>query len=230
MRDRGFQNGLGFGVGSGHDVHVSGVAAYSTLGWFHDPMLNTLLHRPEGDLAGLMFHELAHQKIYLRGDSAFNESFATAVELEGARRWLSQNGTPQQLADYLTAKQRQAHFVALVQRARTRLAALYATDETDAHKRAAKAQVFSELRAEYARHTADGKLGDDYRRWFERDLNNARLVPIGVYHEHAAAFQTLLAQEMGDWTAFYRRVQRLAELPKEQRHAQLNALLSARLN
>ncbi len=214
----------------GYDVHVGGVAAYSTLGWFHDPMLNTLIHRPEGDLAGLMFHELAHQKIYVSGDSAFNESFATAVELEGARRWLIQNGTPQQLADYLAAKQRQTQFVALIQRTRARLAALYATDETDAHKRTAKARIFSELRADYARQSADGKLGDDYRRWFERDLNNARLVPIGVYHEHVTAFQALLAQESGDWAAFYRRVQQLAELPKEQRHAHLNALHSARLN
>ena len=214
----------------GHDVHVGGAAAYSTLGWFHDPMLSTLIHRPEADLAGLMFHELAHQVVYARDDSAFNESFATTVELEGARRWLTMNGTPQQLDDYLAAKQRRARFVALIMRYRTRLAALYATDVTDAHKRAAKAGIFSELRAEYARQIADGKLGDDYRRWFERDLNNARLVPIGVYHEYVAAFQALLAQEMGDWTAFYRSVQRLAELPKEQRHAQLNVLLSARLN
>lgn len=214
----------------GYDVHVDGVAAYSTLGWFHDPMLNTLIHRPEGELAGLMFHELAHQKIYVRGDSAFNESFATAVELEGAGRWLNQHGTPQQLSDYLGARQSQAQFVALIQRTRTRLAALYATDQLDDAKRAAKARIFSELRDEYARQSADGKIGDDYRRWFERDLNNARLVPVGVYHEHVAAFRALFAEEGGDWTAFYQRVQRLADLPRDQRHAQLNALLSARLN
>ncbi len=214
----------------GYDVHVGGVAAYSTLGWFHDPMLNTLIHRPEADLAGLMFHELAHQKIYVRGDSAFNESFATAVELEGARRWLIQNGTPQQLADYLTAKQRHARFVALIMRYRTRLAALYATDATDAHKRAAKAEIFSELRANYEQQNPNGGERREYARWFEHDLNNARLVPIGVYHEYVAAFQALLAQANGDLAAFYRAVQQLAELPKQQRHAQLSALLSARLN
>ena len=209
----------------GYDVHVGGVAAYSTLGWFHDPMLNTLIHRPEADLAGLMFHELAHQKIYARGDSAFNESFATAVELEGARRWLSQNGTPQQLADYLTAKQHQAHFVALVQNTRARLASLYATNETDDRKRAVKAKIFSELRAEYARQAAAGKLGDDYRRWFERDLNNARLAPIGVYHEHVAAFQALLAEANGNLAAFYRAADTIAGRPRAERMRALKDLL-----
>lgn len=209
----------------GYDVYVGGVAAYSTLGWFHDPMLNTLIHRPEADLAGLMFHELAHQKIYARDDSAFNESFATTVELEGARHWLNQNGTPQQLAGYRTTKQHQARFVTLMLDTRSRLAALYATDQADTAKRTAKALIFSELRAEYARQVSDGRLGADYRRWIESDLNNAMLVPIGVYHQYVVAFQALLAQEPGDWTAFYRRVQRLAELPKEQRHAQLNAYL-----
>jgi len=209
--------------GQGYDVHVGGVAAYSTLGWFHDPMLNTLIHRPEADLAGLMFHELAHQVVYVRGDSAFNESFATALELEGARRWLSAHGTPQQLADYLAAKQRHARFVELIMHTRARLAALYASEETDTHKRAAKAGIFSELRANYEQQKPDATGRREYARWFGRDLNNARLVPIGVYHQYVPAFQALLAQANGDLAAFYRAVQRLADLPKEQRRAQLNA-------
>jgi predicted aminopeptidase len=210
--------------GQGHDVHVGGVAAYSTLGWFHDPMLNTLIHRPTADLAGLMFHELAHQQVYVRDDSTFNESFATAVELEGARRWLAANGTPEQLDDYLAGKRAQGRFVTLIMDYRARLAALYASEQTDTHKRAAKAWIFSELRAEYARQTADGKLGDDYRRWFERDLNNARLAPIGVYRQHLPAFQALLTRENGDLAAFYRAVQQLAQLPRDQRDARLATL------
>ncbi len=213
--------------GQGYDVHVGGVAAYSTLGWFHDPMLNTLIHRPTADLAGLMFHELAHQQVYMRDDSTFNESFATAVELEGARRWLAANGTPGQLDDYLAAKQAQARFVTLVMHYRARLAALYASEKTDAHKRAAKAKLFSELRADYEKQQTKDGGGREYTGWLARDLNNARLVPIGVYRQHLPAFQALLAQENGDLAAFYRAVQQLAKLPKDQRDARL-AALSAR--
>lgn len=211
--------------GQGYDVHVGGVAAYSTLGWFHDPILNTLIHRPTADLAGLMFHELAHQQVYVRDDSTFNESFATAVELEGARRWLIAHGAPGQLDDYLAGKRDQARFVELVMRYRARLAALYASEQTDEHKRAAKAELFSELRADYEKQKTQGG-GREYARWFERDLNNARLVPFGVYRQHLAAFQALLAQENGDLAAFYRAVQQLAQLPKDRRDAQLAALNS----
>jgi predicted aminopeptidase len=208
----------------GYDVHVGGVAAYSTLGWFHDPMLNTLIHRPIADLAGLMFHELAHQQVYVRDDSTFNESFATAVELEGARRWLAANGAPGQLDDYLAGKRAQGRFVALIMDYRARLAALYASEEPDEHKRAAKAKLFSELRADYEKQRIRDGGGRAYARWFEQELNNARLVPVGVYRQHLPAFQALLARENGDLAAFYRAVQQLAQLPKDQRDARLAAL------
>ncbi len=210
--------------GQGYDVHVGGVAAYSTLGWFHDPMLNTLIHRPPADLAGLMFHELAHQQVYVRDDSTFNESFATAVELEGARRWLAAMGTPGQLDDYLAAKQTQARFVALVMHYRARLAALYASEQTAEHKRAGKAKLFSELRADHEKQKASGDDGRHHARWFEQGLNNARLVPFGVYRQHLPAFQALLARQNGDLAAFYRAVHELAQLPKVERDAQLAAL------
>ncbi|MBI5611804.1 MAG: aminopeptidase [Gammaproteobacteria bacterium] len=207
----------------GYDVYVGGVAAYSTLGWFHDPMLNTLIHRPTADLAGLMFHELAHQQVYVRDDSAFNESFATAVEIEGARRWLAANGTPGQLDDYLAAKQSQTRFVALIMDYRARLTALYASEESDEHKRAAKAKLFTELRADHEKQRNRDGGGREYTRWFEQELNNARLVPVGVYRQYLAAFQALLAREGGDLAAFYRAVQQLADLPKAQRDARLSA-------
>lgn len=213
--------------GQGYDVHVGGVAAYSTLGWFHDPMLNTLIHRPTASLAGLMFHELAHQQVYVRDDSTFNESFATAVELEGARRWLAANGAPGQLDAYLATKRAQVRFVALIMDYRARLAALYASAQTDAHKRAGKAKLFSELRADYEKQQAQDSGGREYAHWFERDLNNARLVPVGVYRQHLPAFQALLVQHTGDLAAFYRAVQQLAKRPKDERDARL-AALSAR--
>lgn len=208
----------------GYDVYVGGVAAYSTLGWFNDPMLNTVLKRSETEIAGILFHELAHQKLYVKDDSAFNESFATAVELEGVKRWLQQQGKPEEFQRYQKNIKRRDEFIALVLRYRERLAKEYVASASDAEKRAAKAQILAELRNEYAALKTSWGGYDEYDSWFAQDLNNARLVSIGLYHQHVTAFQKLLARQSGDLTALYRAVQEIARQPKEKRDSALRAL------
>lgn len=201
----------------GHDVYVGGVPAYSTLGWFNDPLLNTFIHRTEADLAGLLFHELAHQVVYAGGDSAFNESFATVVELEGVRRWFERHGTAQQAGAYRQKIRRREQFTALVLKHKGRLAENYTSNLGDAEKRTAKRRIFDELRSDYAALKAGWNGHADFDKWFEQDLNNAHFAAIGMYHRHVAAFQKLLVQHSGDLAAFYRSVAKLANLPRPER-------------
>ncbi|HEX7043741.1 MAG TPA: aminopeptidase [Burkholderiales bacterium] len=210
---------------AGDDVYVGGVTAYSTLRWFDDPLLNTVINRPLPEIAGLLFHELAHQRLYVRGDSAFSESFAMTVELEGMRRWLREHGSPGDYEAYETRLRRREEFVALVLKHRDRLEALYESHLDPADKRAGKAQIFAQLRAEYAEIKAtrwNGYAGYDH--WFAQDLNNAHLVSLGMYHRHVPAFQNLLARHEGDLLAFYRDAESLGDLPPVERVAALEAL------
>lgn len=209
----------------GWDVYVAGVPAYSTLGWFDDPVLNTVIRQREEDLAGLIFHELAHQMVYIKGDSSFNESFATVVELEGTRRWFGRQGVAQRAKVYRLKKERGRQVVDLVMGYRRRLEKVYAGVESDAWKRSNKTRLFIKLKRDY-RHLKrewDGYSGYDH--WFSQDLNNAHLASIGTYHQYVPAFRRLLAQFNGDLAKFYRAVAQLGRLPKAVREAKLNAMV-----
>ena len=217
----------------GHDVYVAGVAAYSTLGWFSDPLPSPVLRRSDVEVAGVIFHELAHQALYLRGDSTFNESFAMTVEIEGVRRWLQAECTPsdcmpsaqtQPLQDYLQEKQRHEAYVGLLLKHRARLQALYASSLPDADKRARKAQVFRELKLDYQTLKLGWGGYSGYDRWFELSLNNAHLSAIGLYHGYVTAFQALLATQHGDLPRFYVEAKRLSRLPARERTDELRAL------
>ncbi|MCR4346375.1 MAG: aminopeptidase [Sulfuricaulis sp.] len=214
----------------GHDIYVGGVPAYSTLGWFNDPLLNTFIHRSEADLAGLLFHELAHQVLYVSGDTAFNESFATVVELEGVKRWFERHGTSQQAQAYRQKIQRRDQFTALVLQHKTRLTETYITNLSATEKRAAKTRVFGELRNDYAILKASWGGYTDYDKWFSQDLNNAHLAAIGMYSKYVTAFQKLLAQQQGDLTTFYRAVEEIAKLPKAERATVLRKSLNGANN
>jgi len=207
----------------GYDVYVGGVPAYSTLGWFNDPLLNTFIHRSEAELAGLLFHELAHQKIYVSGDSAFNESFVTVIELEGVKRWFQQSGNAKEAEAYRLKIQRREEFIALVLEHRARLKEIYASSLIDAEKRMVKARVFEELRNDYAKLKTIWNGYSAFDNWFKQDLNNAHLAAIGLYSQYVAAFQALLAQHGGNLAAFYREVERLAQLPPDERAVALQA-------
>jgi len=210
----------------GYDVLVGGVSAYSTLGWFDDPLLNTMLNRPEPELAGLIFHELAHQRVYARNDTAFNESFATAVEREGVRRWLAHRGATDEYEGFLERSRRQEQFVALAMKYRGPFDALYRSDADDTRKRAGKRELFDALRRDYTALKRQWNGYDGYDRWVE-NLNNASLISVGLYNEHIPAFEVLLAKHAGDMPAFYRAVEKLAHEPKELRESALKALQPA---
>lgn len=207
----------------GHDVFIGGVPAYSTLGWFADPVLNTFVNYPRPELARLIFHELAHQIVYVRDDSVFNESFAVAVEREGLRRWLAQHGTDGDRRVAETVQQRRGEFLRLVQDYRARLAELYASSLDVEAKRARKAALYAELNAGYeALRSTWGVLGGA-DRWFGQQPNNGLLASVSIYTRLVPAFEALLRQAQ-DMPAFYREVQRLAALPPGERTAQLDAL------
>lgn len=208
----------------GYDVYIGGVPAYSTLGWFDDPVLNTFIGRSEAELAGLLFHELAHQKLYVSGDSAFNESFATVVELEGVRRWFERRGAAQQAEAYRQKLQRREQFTALLLKHRAGLKDIYASNLKDAEKRAAKAHEFAELRRDYEALTTAWGGDKTFDNWFKQDLNNAHLAAIGLYSQYVAAFQILLAQHGEDLGTFYRAARELAQKPKSERDRALQAL------
>ena len=201
--------------------------AYSTLGkldWLGgDPLLNTFLHWPEGELARLIFHELSHQVVYAPDDTTFNESFATAVERIGGARWLALHASEQARAQYGDFNARRTDFRELTGRYRERLDALYRSSASDADKRAGKARLMAELRADYARLKAERWAGfAGYDGWFER-ANNAAFGVLAAYNELVPHFERLFEREGRDFARFYTAVRRLADLPKAERQATLRA-------
>ncbi len=204
------------------EVSVYGVPAYSTLGMlpgdaFADPLLNTFIDYPEGELARLIFHELAHQVAFAKGDTQFNESFATAVERIGAERWLRERASPQARDAYARAEAQRGDFRELTTRYRDRFAALYDSAASDADKRAAKAALLAELRADYdtmKRERWGGYSG--YDGWFAR-ANNASFGVLAAYHRLVPNFERLFEREGRDFPRFYDEVKRIAALPSAER-------------
>jgi predicted aminopeptidase len=185
---------------AGNDVNLRGVAAYSTLGRFDDPLLSTFIRNPDADLARLIFHELAHQLLYVKGDSTFNESFAVAVEHAGVRRWLAATGRSGEMARLTESQERGRNFVATLERTRMRLKALYATRLPPAVKREQKRLEFAELKKALASNP----------RFKDVQANNALLASFATYTQLVPAFESILAEEGGDLERFYSRVRALA--------------------
>lgn len=210
----------------GFDAYVGAVPAYSTLGWFADPLLSTFIRYPEAELARLLFHELAHQVAYAPGDTAFNESFATAVEEAGIERWIAVRGDARLAQAYADWSTRRRDFQSLLARHREQLGALYASTADDALKRARKAEILAALRDEYER-VRQARWGGfaGYDRWFAQPLTNAHLASVSTYTQWVPAFRALLAREQGDLQRFYRAVRALAEASPSERRARLYVLM-----
>ncbi len=204
----------------GYDVQVSGVPAYSTLGWFNDPVLSTFIHYSEAELARLVIHELAHQVAYAKNDSKFNESFAVAVEEEGVRRWLAQRGDADMRARYAAYAQRRQEFLGLLLAHRTRLEAVYANADSVADKQRQKATVFASLEDDYQELKQGWGGYAGYDRWFAEPLSNAHLAAIATYHDFVPAFRGLL-QQSRDLPAFYESARQLSAMKETERHGQL---------
>jgi predicted aminopeptidase len=206
----------------GMDVSIGGVEAYSTLGWFNDPIISSMMGWGDERLATLIFHELAHQRFYVKDDTEFNESFATFVEQEGTRQWRAYRQLPPD--NNAQARQRE-QFTALVLKTRTRLEKLYTLPLPTEQMRQRKAAEFEHLRSEY-RQLRDSQWAADkrYDAWIYAPMNNARLLPFGLYDQWVPAFAALFHQENGDWLKFYAAVENLGALPTDERKAALKAL------
>jgi predicted aminopeptidase len=206
----------------GLETYVKGITAYSTLGWFDDPILNTMLRWDDDELDGTIFHELAHQKFYVKGDTAFDESFATFVEREGLRQWRTARGLP--AADEAESL-REDQFTQLVLDTRGRLETLYASDLPPAEMRARKQAEIARLRAEYRRlRNTQWQSYSGYDAWMDSDINNAKLVPFGLYNRWVPAFAALFARVHGDWPAFYAEVKKIGDRDKDAREGMLTQL------
>ena len=206
----------------GDDVYVGGVSAYSTLGWFADPILSSMLRWDDDELAGTIFHELAHQLIYVRDDSAFNESFASFVQEQGLQEWRASRKLPPSLGH---EQARDDGFTRLVLELRDRLRQAYAKGGDKAALETAKQAEIAAFRERY-RQWRDAHWPDDHRydAWVAAPINNARLLPFGLYDQWKASFATLFQRAEGQWPLFYADVRRLAKLSKDERDRELRSL------
>jgi predicted aminopeptidase len=207
------------------DVRVTGVPAYSTLGWFNDPVLSTFIEYPEAELARLIFHELAHQVAYAPGDSQFNESFATIVEEVGVMRWLEARGSAAMHAEYIAYQERKKEFLALLSTYAHQLEENFNRPVSDAEKRQRKAEIFADLQQRYA-HMKQAKWGGytGYDRWFGERMTNAHFALISTYHDLVPAFRAMLTKEKHLLT-FYQSVRKLAKMDNAARRQVLSAYL-----
>jgi len=207
----------------GLEVYVGQVPAYSTLGWFDDPVLSSFIDWPDYRLAGLIFHELTHQRIYIDDDTTFNESLASAVEQAGTELWLQSRNERETLAEFSRWLAYRDEVIELIEVTRGRLTSLYESDLDDAEKRERKARQFDSARTEHdsiaARHGISGGFGP----WFASELNNARIGSVAAYNSRLQAFLYMLDDSENDFTAFYLYVDRIAKLDRNDRDRCLDA-------
>ena len=207
----------------GYDAYIGGVPAYSTLGWFNDPVLSTFINLPQGELARLIFHELTHQLLYVRNDTRFNESLAAAVEEAGMERWLAQPGNEGERIPYMRLQGIKREFIGMLLKYREKLEAYYKLDLAADEKRQGKQRVFAQMEQEYGELKRSWGGFPGYDRWFASKPNNAQLASIALYTELVPAFRAMLAREGGDLPRFYAAVKELAKLPKEERDSRLGS-------
>ncbi len=200
-----FANSL---AAQGFEISVGPVAAYSTLGWFADPVVSSILSYSDTDLAGLVFHELAHERVYIKDDTTFNESFATFVEREGTRRWLMFNGRQADVPRLEKFQVQRDAVIDLIRSARSDLQVLYLEGLSIEKMRWRKLAVFDQLQADYneMRRTGDA---NDWGNWFDDNLNNAKLTSISVYHDRVEFFEQLFERSNRNFEVFYRLVEAL---------------------
>ena len=203
----------------GMDVAVGGVAAYSTLGHFDDPVLNTMVGWNDVELAAIIFHELTHQLLYVANDASFNEALATAVEEEGVRRWLTAQGRAHDLAEHQVEQQHYLQVVALLNATREELKGIYASNLPPEQMRAFKDRAFDGLRSKFGALRAAWGGHAPYEAWFSRNINNAHLASVATYFVCVPGFERELAAVQGDLPAFYRRVRQLSKLKQKARDA-----------
>ncbi|MBL6690839.1 MAG: aminopeptidase [Pseudomonadales bacterium] len=206
----------------GLDVYVGGVGAYSTLGWFKDPLLDTFLFRSEEHLAALLFHELAHQLVYVKGDTRFNESLATAVEQYVLERYLAEKGRADDFVKYQASRARRDQVISLVSKVRAELRGVYASDLSREEKLKRKSVIIGELVVRYERLAESWAEGNEYLYWMRSPINNAKLETVADYHEWVPVMEGQLEQRGFD--GFVEWLQALAKLDSDERTQRLRDL------
>ena len=211
----------------GYDVLVRPVRAYSTLGWFDDPVLNTYIRSADAQLVATIFHEQAHGVLFVKGDTAFSESFSTFVEREGVRRYLKKlgDGGREALQRYLALNEDQERFRKIVLRGRERLERLYASNIAQAEMDTKKQSIFEALREDYQKEKKSFKIAS-YDGWFDRELNNAHLVGFQQYRSWLKAFENLFQRSGREFAGFFALTRELADMPRDKRDARLKSLES----
>ncbi len=208
----------------GYDVFLGGVTAYSTLGWFNDPVLNTMLRWSDIYLAKVMFHELAHQQLYVRDDTEFNESYAEAVAIIGVNKWLQQQGNQQAIESFYEEQKREKEFQQLVLRYNKKLAALYDSEVETESKRQKKQQLFQAMRDEY--QLLKQRWNDSsYDNWFAIDLNNAKLASVTTYKIYVDDFLAIYEKIDKNLALFYDIIQQLSRCGSGTRREMLKQRL-----
>ena len=210
-------------VSQGLDVYIGNVSAYSTLGWFDDPVLSSFINWPDYRLAGLLFHELTHQQIYIDDDTTFNESLATAVQQVGTELWLKSRNQFQQLEQLESWWHYRNEVITLIGNTREQLAEIYTNDMNDAAKRERKSQAFQAARAAHTGIASKYGITGGYTHWFSGELNNAKIGSVAAYHSLTPAFLEMIRAYNQDFTEFYRYVESLGKLDKPLREDCLQA-------
>ena len=213
----------------GKDVYVAGARAYSTLGWFDDPLLNTMLYGDESMRVDVLFHELAHQILYIKNDTGFNEAFATAVAQEGVRRWFLHNSNTSAYEQYLEAQQHRAEFNHLLKKTRSDLKELYNQSDDPTSMREEKQRIFLKLKTDYAVLKHNWNNDSRFDAWMAQPLNNAHLALVATYHELVPSFLIYLQNNDGDLQLFYNQMEQLSRLPITERLEKLK-MVSAKQN
>jgi predicted aminopeptidase len=199
------------------DIHVGNVPAYSTLGWFDDPVLSSFIDWPDYRLAGLLFHELTHQRVYVDNDTQFNESLAIAVEQAGTELWLRSRNEDTELATFHRWIEYLREVVTLIERSREELAQLYQGNLSEAIKREQKQAIFGTARVSHAAIANRLDFQGGFTHWFERDLNNAKLASVSTYHSLVPAFLAMIEAHDHDFSRFFDTVETIGKLNREDR-------------
>tara|TARA_R110000782_G_scaffold220177_5_gene307427 strand:- start:1696 stop:2766 length:1071 start_codon:yes stop_codon:yes gene_type:complete len=206
----------------GHDIFLGGVSAYSTLGWFDDPVLNTMLRWNDIQLATVMFHELAHQQLYIKNDTEFNESYAEAVATIGVIKWLEQSPDKNLLSEYMQSRSQEKQFISLVMKYKTVLDKLYRSETDKKQMLIQKKAVFQQMKGEYKTLSHHWKK-DRYAHWFSSGLNNAKLAATVTYHQYASSFINIFNKLNKDLNRFYSLIESLSHCKQMKRKEILNA-------
>ncbi|MFT5131985.1 MAG: putative aminopeptidase [Gammaproteobacteria bacterium] len=207
----------------GFDVYLGGVAAYSTLGWFDDPILSSMLERNDIELARLIFHELAHQQLYIKDDTEFNEAFADAVSSIGLEYWLETHSTNELKKDFAFQLAREEQFTKLILSYQDKLSLLFQQDISDANKHAQKFSIYDELQVDYASLRASWGDYADYDEWFKHKLNNAKVAAISTYRNLVPSFLRAYEASGKDMNVFFSRVEKIGECESSRRRQLLRS-------